>query len=247
MPCRSMSKDDAYAELEQLAADKVIQFEAANSPTSVYLDGWDPNAGAPQNGNVAGVVIRYMPSGTKFSGEISGGSAPDRLDPRNALALVRLCQWLSSTYGVVELYHAGIAGGGVTAEGNPRVDCHGQGRAIDFVGVKGISADGSEFVYTVFDDWGSFPEGGSPTAFRLDDASADPNVRQFFLDLYNFIAAEWQDRSAGPDPDDSPTAIGESSFIMHPDHPTSAPGTPHGREAHQNHIHMQIGPTGTEH
>jgi hypothetical protein len=38
----------------------------------------------------------------------------------------------------------------------------------------------------------------------------------------------------------------ERSFMMNPDHPTSAPGTKNGREAHGGRIHFQIGPTATQ-
>jgi hypothetical protein len=133
-PARAISKDDAFSELVDLQARDVIRLEGAASAQQVSLDGWDPISQAPQDGNVAGVVIRYLASGTQHSGQPSGGAAPDRLDPRNALALVRLCQWLLDSYWVFELYHLGISGGGVDAHGNPRTDCHGQGRAVDFVG-----------------------------------------------------------------------------------------------------------------
>lgn len=254
---RAMSREDAFAELRQLESDGVILLEGVASEREVSLDGWDPVEQTKQDGNVGGVVVRYLASGTKTAFAPSGGAAPDRLDPRNAVALVRLCQWLNGTHGVTELYHLGISGGGVDAAGKPRTDCHGQGRAVDFVGVSGISPDdGSEFTLTVFDDWGTAqtgltpdgswpPDTGGNTSFRLDDPDADPVARDFFQSLYDFIASQWQDRTNTPDPADTPSVIGEGSFIMHPDHPTSAPGTPHGREAHRNHVHMQIGVTGT--
>ena len=254
-PARAMGKEDALAELLDLQSSDVIRLEGAVSPDRVSLDGWGGEQLAA--GNVAGVVIRYWASGTVRFGAPSSPGAPDRLDPRNALALVRLCQWLSENYNVVELYHLGISGGGVDGNGQPRTDCHGQGRAIDFVGVKAIADDGDEWILTVNDDWGTvstaatpggdWPAGtGSDTFYRLDDEAADPFVRDFWRNLYEFIASEWQDRSSGPDGLDTPTAIGERSFIMHPDHPATAPGTAHGREAHRNHLHMQIGTTGTE-
>lgn len=252
---RALSKDDAYIELKQMESDGLILLEGFQSADQISLDGWDPINQTAQAGNVAGVVIRYWSSGTRTYGAPSSPGAPDNLDPRNALALVRLCQWLSDYYGVTELYHVGISGGGVDRNGNPRRDCHGQGRAIDFVGVKG-ELDGGEFLYTVYDDWGtvstSVTPGGSWPAwtgenvtYRLDDPS-EPVARDFFAELYQFIASEWQDRTADPVGDEMATSIGEHSYIMHPDHPASAPGTPHGREAHAGHIHMQIGVTGTE-
>jgi hypothetical protein len=252
---RAMSTEDALAELRDLEANGQILIEGAATTDRVSLDGWDPFNQQKQNGNVAGVVIRYLPSGSS-SGHPNGGSAPDRMDPRNALALVRFCEWLSANHGVTELYHLGIVTE-VDQHGNPRTDCHGQGRAVDFVGVKIAFEDGTEIVRTVLDDWGTvstaltpggtWPDGtGRDTSFRLDAADApDPGARDFFRSAYEFIATQWQDRTDDPDPEDTPSAIGERSFIMHPDHPATAPGTPHGREAHRNHIHMQIGVTGT--
>jgi hypothetical protein len=256
---REMTRAEALAELKDLADSSQILLEGTPDERWVSLDGWDPEAGVKVNGCVAGVIVRYWGTGRKVMGALptgaqapQGGGAPDNLDPRNALALVRLCEWLNDNWGVTELYHVGISG---DAAGR-RTDCHGQGRAVDFVGVKGRLDDGSELLLTVYDDWGlvgtpstpggQWPAGTAAVHFRLDDAGSNEIAREFFSDLYDFIAEEWQDRNdeaidAGP-----PTSIGEGSFIMHPDHPTSAPGTPHGREMHQGHIHMQIGKTGTE-
>jgi hypothetical protein len=259
-PARVMSKDDAFAELKRLEADGVILLEGqGNTPRHVSLDGWDPVAQAKQDGNVAGVIVRYSPTGKKTAAgtevTASGGAAPDQLDARNALALVRLCQWLAQTYGATELYHLGISGGGTDRQGNPRIDCHGQGRAVDFVGALVAAYDGGTAPVTVWDDWGSittqvtpgghWPAGtGNAVSYRLDDPNADEWSRDFFRELYNFIAGEWQDSSTAPDEAETRSAIGEPSFIMHPDHPSDPP-FPHGRSAHREHIHMQIGVTGT--
>jgi hypothetical protein len=253
-PARAMSKDDAFAELLDLQANDVIRLEGEGSAAAVSLDGWDGTQ--PEAGNVAGVIVRYLASGTVSYGTPSSAGAPDRLDPRNALALIRLCQWLKENYNATELYHLGISGGGLDVQGRQRNDCHGQGRAVDLVGIKAVADDGTEWTMTVFDDWavstsltpgGDWPAGtGSDVSYRLNDDAVDPFTRDFFSALYEFIASEWQDRSTGPDGLDTPTTIGERSFIMHPDHPATAPGTPHGREAHKSHIHMQIGVTGTE-
>lgn len=265
-PARAMSKQDAFTELLDLQSSGVILLEGAASEQQVSLDGWDGEQ--PQDGNVAGVVIRYSDTGRRLGQaddpddpprvQASSPAAPDRLDPRNALALIRLCQWLKDSYGVTELYHLGISGGGVNKDGTPRVDCHGQGRAVDFVGVKAVADDGSEWFLTVSDDWGDVSTAATPggnwpddtganVSYRLDDEDADPFTRDFFRSLYEFIASEWQDRSQDADGPDIPTAIGESSFIMNPDHPATAPGKANGREAHKSHLHMQIGHTGTEH
>lgn len=241
VPARALSKSEAFAELQSLVDGGVIKFEGVSNEEHVNLDGLDPGSGSLAPGNVAGVVIRF--------GEAAG--APDFLDPRNALALVRLCQFLSDEFGATDLFHLGIGG---DASGS-RVDCHGQGRAIDFAGAARRVGEDSDFHLTVLNDWGSAhtgftPDGDWPAAtganvsYRLDGQGS--LAETFFRRVYEFIASEWQDRSQDADGEDTPTTIGEASFVMHPDQPATAPGTPHGREAHKNHIHAQIGKTGTE-
>src|SRR4051812_16959763 len=135
MEARNLSKQEATTELLSLADQQLILLEPETMPGKINLDGWNPSTQQKENGNVAGVVIRYWPGGVKGTeSQIQGGAAPDRLDPRNALALVLLCQNLNATWGITELYHAGISGDG----SGSRNDCHGQGRAVDFIGARGI-------------------------------------------------------------------------------------------------------------
>jgi hypothetical protein len=258
MEARNITKEEATDVLAGFVGEGLIVLEAETVPGKINLDGWNPTTGTPENGNVAGVVVRYWPSGVKGTeGQIAAGAAPDRLDPRNAMALILLCQYLNTAWGITELYHAGISGDGPGG----RSDCHGQGRAVDFVGVKGALPDGTEIYFTVYDDWGKicvpglttangdWPDGtGTNTYYRLDyEGAPDSFASGFFKEMYNFIATQWQDRTEGYEDSSNPTTIGsQSRFIMHPDHPTNAPGTPHGREAHKGHIHMQIGVTGRE-
>lgn len=255
---KTMTAEEALAELQQLQTDGVILFEKEPTVHDVWLEGWNPELQAKEVGSVAGVTVTYLGSGTLTQPvPPRQAGAPDRLDARNALAFVRFCQWLKASYGVHTLYHLGVSGGGVTSSGKPRVDCHGQGRAVDFVGVAGdFPSEGEQipFTLTVTDNWsvdtpatpgGSWPEGtGANVHYRLTEPEADPFAAQFFQDVYAFVAAEWQDQSPGPD-DPGGTTIETASFIMNPDHPHSAPGTPNGREAHANHMHWQIGVTGT--
>ncbi|WP_328400437.1 hypothetical protein [Nocardia sp. NBC_00403] len=258
-PARAISKDDAFAELESLATDGLILFEGAASPSMVSFEGHDPSTGNLMPGNVAGVIIRN-------GNHNNTPNAPDRLDPRNALAIVRFCQFLSNNFGVTDMVHFGLDGGGFNADGSPRTDCHGQGRACDFAGVT-MPVGGVMRTITVTKHWGtvatsatpggSWPPGaGGNVHYRLDEVDAQPLgddpdgnmfIADFFRSVYGFIATEWQDTSDGADPAGVTTTIGDSSFIMHPDHPASHPlPAKNGREAHFNHIHMQIGRTGTE-
>jgi hypothetical protein len=248
---RDMTKDEALAELVALSDEGTILFEGTPTASSVSLDGWDPDAGEKKNGCVAGVVIRYTPTGVVSDLRLKGGDAPNNMDPRNALAFVRLCQWLRDNYAAVELWHSGITDAS-------RTDCHKM-RAVDFCGIKAGETEDDTWTMTVWDDWGSvktestptgtWPDGtGSNVSYRLDDPNCDEFTRDFWRALYEFIASEWQDHTSGPDPDAVPSSIGDHSFIMHPDHPDSnpAPNAKNGREAHRAHIHMQIGKTGAE-
>ncbi len=259
MSAKSMSAEDALAELQQLQSEGVILFENVPTADNVWLEGWSPELGQKQTGCVAGVTVSYLASGTlavPVPPKIA--AAPDALDARNALALAKFCIWLKETYGVHTLYHAGISGGGTNKDGSPRTDCHGRGRAVDFVGVAGtfvVADTGEQIEYglTVLDNWGSadtpatpgglWPDGtGSAVHYRLDEPGQDPFHAEFFRAVYGYVTGEWQDQTSGPD-DPGGSSIGSSSFVMHPDHPATAPGTPHGREAHQNHMHWQIGVT----
>ena len=151
-------------------------------------------------------------SGTGAPGRSPGplrpGGAPDNLDPRQAVALVRFCRWLKATWGF-ELYHAGAGGD----PGRARTDCHGQGSALDFVGIKGTSG-GTDYTLTVFDDWGRVstrpPQAGPGSRpgrtrhFRLDDAPGFEFQRDIYRSIYEFAAGQWQDTSSGPDPAGTP-------------------------------------------
>lgn len=255
IPARAYNREDALTLLQQWNDEGFILFEGPATSGSVSLDGWDPDAGAKLDGCVAGVVVRYHNTARK-SDAPGGGSAPDRLDARNALALVRLCYWLKENKGATDLYHLGISGGA------GRTDCHGQGRAVDFVGGRGTDpTTGEAWEITVADDWGlvdtpltpggHWPHGTGPnTSYRLDSVEAPTTeqeyAREFFRELFTYMTTQYQDAGTDPDPTNRDVEI-HGGYIMHPDHPDSnpAPGAKNGREAHWQHLHAQIGVTGT--
>ncbi len=144
----------------------------------------------------------------------------------------------------------------------PVVSTRADGRAIDLVGVVGTQPSGP-FHLTVYNDWKTrsvpnlddrskprrpdWPPVSRRLEFRLATLpGVDPLARDFFADLYNWVAGEYQDRTDGPGRLGPRSAIGEGSRIMTPDHPDSKPGTKNGRAAHGAHIHWQVGPTGTQ-
>jgi hypothetical protein len=97
-------------------------------------------------------------------------------------------------------------------------------------------------------DW---PAHFKQTTFRLDpsnphlDPMLNPDLaRQVFYSAYQHAITEGTDNRSGV-----MSEIGaSSSFVFHPDHPTSNPDpkAKGGREAHWQHLHMQVGPTGPE-
>lgn len=182
------------------------------------------------------------------------------IDVRHAEGLRRLANRMATSFGATEIHHAGVGGG------NPQGENHGQGRAIDLVGVKG-NTQGRDYLVTVLNDWAkhTVPNRANPAKqrlpdwphvtgtleYRLDTApAADALARDIFRDLYAFAIAEYQDKTDGPKQALPASKIGEGSNVMTPDHPTSDTRiiggkiSPHGREAHIGHMHFQVGPVG---
>ncbi|GGP44948.1 peptidoglycan-binding domain-containing protein [Streptomyces abikoensis] len=255
---RDHSKDSALIEAVQHAG--LGRMTLSPAPTtapdgSVHMP--NPHGKFTISSTVAGVAFKSTEGGDKrLPSYHPVAAALTGLDIRHVVGLVRLALHLSSTWGVTEVHHSGISGDA------SRNDCHGNGRAIDFVGVVG-SRLGTPFHLTVFNDWKNhsvpdlddpakprrpdWPPVSRPLVFRLLSLpGVDPLARDFFADLYAWVAGEYQDRTEDALQIAPPSAIGEASRIMTPDHPTSAPGTPNGREAHHSHMHWQVGPTGAQ-
>lgn len=212
---------------------------------------------------IEGVEFLYLTSIDKKGNKTTLRQVIGNLDARNVVFLTRLAG-LMKWHGANKIYHIGFlfdAG---------RNDCHGQGRACDFAG-----AGGADWDITVAQHWAGQPvdmpvDWASPTGkriekgtklpdwpshfkqttFRLEsnphlDQSLNPEqARQIFFSAYQHAIIEGTDNRSG-----ILSSIGaSSSFVIHPDHPTSNPDpkAKNGREAHWQHIHMQVGPTGTE-
>jgi hypothetical protein len=194
-------------------------------------------------------------AGVRFKDDVHPGSnVLDNLDLRMVVALHRLASHLKGSFGVTEIRHKGIGHGVGGAD-----DCHNTGRALDLSGLAGevpfpLSIPGvfGPYALDVQADWGNqpVPVGGGPnshtwpanfqdTSFRL---SPILNPVGFFLfkAIYDFAVTEFADNSESPNGNTlPPTQLGkESVFIIHPDH--HSPGL---RPPHQNHMHMQVGPT----
>ncbi|GII94938.1 hypothetical protein Ssi02_51690 [Sinosporangium siamense] len=251
---RDLSKTSALAE----AADHALSGRITLTPSPMARIP-DPKGMFAVPATVAGVTFKATAFGDKRLPSYRPVATPlEHLDIRHVVGLVRFAVHLSTKWGVTEVHHAGISGD------RRRADCHGNGRATDFVGAVGRNpADGLPFHLTVFNDWKNrsvpdlhdpstarrpdWPPGSGKIRYRLADLpGVDPLARDFFADLYAWVAGEYQDITDGPGQVGLSSAIGESSRIMTPDHPDSQPGSPNGREAHHSHMHWQVGPTGPQ-
>jgi hypothetical protein len=207
---------------------------------------------------IAGVTFKYSEFADRTQRSYQPFLKPmSGMDIRHVVGIVRMAMHLNSTWGVTEVHHVGM--------GNEpgRTDCHGQGRATDFLGAMG-SHDGTAFHITVFNDWARFsvpnllrpgrprlpdwPAVSGPIEYRLaTHPTVLPFVRDFFADVYTWATSEYQDRTDGPGQVEPPSTIGRATRVMTPDHPTSAPlPAKNGRQAHFSHMHWQVGPTGSQ-
>ena len=216
---------------------------------------------------IEGVEFRYLTEINKKGFKKSIVTPMSNLDPRLVVFLWKLARNLSRDFNVDTIYHIGFLGK------NPN-NCHGQGRAVDFAGAAGpdfdltIAGDWSSQPVTLQNDYfdpktrrtiarGTVLPDWPPAPFRdvyfRLDVSLNPNLdpaKEFdtafdlFGSVYDLAAEECTDTR---DTSKSPTSIGpDSAFILHPDYPFSHPGGFDGREAHWQHMHIQIGPTGAE-
>ncbi|HUQ95032.1 MAG TPA: hypothetical protein VM120_25365 [Bryobacteraceae bacterium] len=178
--------------------------------------------------------------------------------PQFAIVLYRLAVWLKTRWGASTIVWGGI--GGARDTGN----CHVGGHCVDFYGAT--TARGG--VFDVARDWSSQPvytkdgklhpsEGNDPwgrdskTYYRLlmtkdveerektDSLYWNPRARDFFLDLFQFIAAECNSSGDSPPSDMRGGAQLKYGVTKYPDYPeVDGRG---GRRSHWDHVHFQLG------
>jgi len=198
---------------------------------------------------INGIQFKYLVSQTnpKIIGYI------DNVDPRMIVFLYKFTNWLKNTWGpansvtVTEVRHIGIGHGNAAH----LFDCHNTGRAMDLGGIAGTKSDGSAFALSIYGDWGQKPAvtTNGKACFRL--AQSNGLIYNFARDFDAYAMSQCQDKSQGQDAALSAADLqarmfvtGQptvNSFIIHPDYPDAAL-----RQAHQDHFHVQIGPTNYE-
>jgi len=198
---------------------------------------------------INGIQFKYLVSQTnpKIMGYI------DNVDPRMIVFLYKFTKWLKDTWGpannvtVTAVHHIGIGHGNAAH----LFDCHNTGRAMDLGGIAGTKSDGSAFTLSIYGDWGQKPaiNTNGKACFRL--AQSNGLIYNFAHDFDAYAMNQCQDKSQGQDAALSAADLqarmfvtGQptvNSFIIHPDYPDATL-----RQAHQDHFHVQVGPTNYE-
>lgn len=194
-------------------------------------------------------------AGIQFTNDVNpAANILDNLDARMVVGLYRLASRLAGAFGVNQIRHKGIGHGVGGAD-----DCHNTGRALDLSGISGnvpipltIPGVFGQYTLDVLADWGNqtvpvsggatshtWPVTFTATTFRLSPIM-QPLGSFLFQTIYDFAVTEFADTSESPHGNTlPPTQLGsQSRFVIHPDH-----GDPTLRSRHQDHMHMQVGPT----
>jgi hypothetical protein len=185
---------------------------------------------------IAGVEFWRAPMNTNKS-SIEGASYGATLLPTMAFAvlLCRLATNLKSDWDATRIVWGGVGNSSNKAGKN----CHDWGTCIDFYGA--YTTDGNFDVRKqwslskIYDDDKVIKNRWAPndvTRFRLKPTTPEYS---FFFYVYAFATRECSDGNGT-----TPTNIGDVSNIIHPDYPVE-----HLREGHADHMHMQIGGTGS--
>jgi hypothetical protein len=232
-PARDLTLADANRVMGYLIQNGSLSLNPAQTP---YAGDWRTTITSPAPSTHV-VIMPPTINGMTFIDDAGPAAVIDNVDQRMVVALYRFTRWMNASEpDVTVVRHKGI-GHGV---GGP-TDCHNTGRALDFSGVDGTSG-GAPFARQVLRDWGNRPAiAGSP--LRLDPV-ADRLAHDLFRTAHRFGTFECESNGIGAGNRWPPKNIGDvGGFVAHPDYVNDPPPARPLRAGHQNHIHMQVGPT----
>jgi hypothetical protein len=228
---RDMTANQANSVMGYLIENSKFTLSTTQTP---YVGSW--SAGITSPSPTTRVVVKPAQiNGIEFINDAGPAPLIDNVDQRMLVALYRLTRWANASKpNIAKIRHKGIGHGS-----GPSNDCHNQGRALDFSGIDG-EVDGIDFDRKVARDWGNKPVvAGVP--LRLDP-QADPLSFGLFQTAFRFGTFECECNGIGPANRWPPKDIGDrGGFVIHPDY-IDSPGE-NLRARHQDHIHMQVGPT----
>ena len=228
---RDLTLSDANTVMGYLVQGGKLQLRPTSTP---YAGDWQTGITSPQPATHV-VVEPTTINGITYENDAVHQTLIDNVDQRMLVALYRLTRWLNSSEpNVSTILHKGIGHGS-----GPANDCHNQGRALDFSGVSGTS-QGAAFDERIQPNWGDLPVVPG-SAVRLDPA-VDPLADLLFRTAYRFGTYECECNGIGTANRWPGKDLGDpGGFVIHPDY-IDGPGE-NLRAQHQNHIHMQVGPT----
>ncbi|TXR58946.1 hypothetical protein DN395_26000 [Bacillus sp. AR18-7] len=232
-PSRDLTLNQANLVMGYLIQNGKFSLSSTQTP---YTGDWLTSINSPQPANRV-VVKPPNINGVDFIHEAGPAPVIDNLDQRMLICLYRLTRWVNASEPeVAVIRHMGIGHGS-----GPPTDCHNQGRALDFSGLEG-SSFGVNFIRKVLRDWGNKPVIAG-NSMRLDSV-ADPLAHDLFRAVFRFATFECECNGIGTGNKWPPKEIGDvGGFVIHPDYIDHPPPNQQLRPQHQNHIHMQIGPT----
>ncbi|MFC3886125.1 hemopexin repeat-containing protein [Bacillus songklensis] len=232
-PSRDLTQEQANLVMGYLIQNGYFSL----SSTTPYTGNWMTGINSPhptKNVQVKPATI----NGVNFIYHTdSSASVIDNIDQRMLICLYRLTRWVNASEpDVTIIRHMGIGHGA-----GPATDCHNQGRALDFSGLEGSSL-GVAFARKVFHDWGNKPViSGNP--MRLNPTT-DPLAHDLFRTVFRFATFECECNGIGSGNKWPPKEIGDTGgYVIHPDYIDHPPPAQQLRARHQDHVHMQVGPT----
>jgi hypothetical protein len=252
-PVRDLSDDDAFDLMMDLVDTGDIElFDKVVTDKSGNITSHRPGMQARLVPQIAGVPF-LQAKGINSTANGSLGAAQQPFfspTPSFAIVLYKLAKMLSDDWGATQIVYGGIGAG---------PGCHGAGHCVDFYGANtrrgNFDVRRDWWLRPVYDSAGTLhPSEGAgwgvdrwkdetKTYYRLETSPApsDAAACDFFAAIYEFAYDEARVGAFDVSPNSFSFGLPlKSGWIIHPDYPQKEG---HGRQAHNDHIHFQLGNT----